>query len=187
MRYDLPLSQEKFIQADRIVRAVLLHSGRVDVYSPDLVTCEEEDFSESEKKYIRENPGSLGVCFKNHKVDTFDIWISPAFKSDSNAYKDTILHELCHGYLGAYKHGHRWLRFFGRVLYAYDTIVEPISRETQLPNALLRYMKQHSDEGYGKYMDRIDTEQTSIEKIAINELPDVTNMYDRLTRRETNV
>lgn len=185
MRYDLELDQAKFAKADRIVRAVLLNSGRVDFYTPDLVTSDENGLCQADQNYIQEN-SSLGVCFKNNHANTFDIWISPQFKPEHNWYKDTILHELSHGYLGAYKHGHRWLRFFGRVLYAYDTIVEPISRETQLPNALLRYIKQHPNEGYGKYMDRIETEQTAIEKIAVNELHDVTNMYDRLTRRETS-
>jgi hypothetical protein len=184
LRYDLELERAKFAEADRVVRAVLLRSGKaLNIYMPGLVTSDQEQLAPKDKSYILDNPSSLGVCFKDNDSNSFDIWVSPSFDPNHIGYKDTVLHELCHGYLGAYKHSHRWLRFFGRVLCAYDAIVEPM--ENQLPNALRRYMDQHPDENYGKYMERLEMEQTSIEKISIDELAYVSYTYNRLAERET--
>lgn len=184
MRYDLGLDREDFDKANRIVKAVLLRSGRAEVYAPNLLTSDANQLNPIDQTYLVDNPESLGVCFKETNSNTFDIWVTPAFRTNSDWYRTTVLHELCHGYLGLYVHNHRWRRFFGRVLYHYQAIVQPIGMETLLPNAIRRDTEQGRDESWPKYLTRIEMEQTAIEKIAVDELDEVFDMYNRLTRRD---
>lgn len=99
-------------------------------------------------------------------------------------YKDTVLHELCHGYFGMYAHNQRWKRVFGRVLHHYSDLVEPLDTDTLIPNMLKRYTRQGADESTGKYWERLENEQDSIAKVAVAELTFVARTFDRLGMRE---
>lgn len=183
MKYDLAMARPDFDKADRLVRAVLLQSGRADLTAPRLVTSDSKRLLPDNKAYLRDHTVSLGVCFQDG--DNFDIWISPSYIDPTkDLYIDTVLHELCHGYLGLYNHNQRWKRFYGRVLYQYHALVKPIDIEGLITTALDRYTKQGQDESYPKYLARLDQEKTSISKISVDELPSISRMYERLNRKE---
>lgn len=183
MKYDLALARPDFEKADRLVRSALLRSGRDKPYALNLVTSDSGLLAPDDQGYLEENPESLGVCFGDRE-GSFDIWVSPAYIGGGEMYTDTVLHELCHGYLNLYRHTNRWVRFFGRVLYHYNELVEPIDVRGLLLRTLMRYTTQGHDESHRKYVNRVDREAETIAKLAAAELPYVTGLYTRLTAKE---
>lgn len=189
MRYDLALPRQDFDKANRLVKAVLLQSGKAELKAPALLTSDKGLLHAEGKDYLDAHPESLGVCFGDADAFTFDVWITPNYtRTETDAYRDTVLHELSHGYLGLYKHNHRFQRFLGRTLYHYSSIVHPIDHE-RLITRLVRhedYSPRYNGESYPKYLERLDNEIAAIQKIAVDELDSVNWIYERLTRKELN-
>lgn len=182
MKYDLAMPETEFLQADRVVRSMLLGT-RIEQKALRLATSDSELLRPDNKVYLEENPSSVGICFNHDK--RFDIWVTPAYtNTDTDSYRDTILHELTHGYLGVYAHNHRFKRFFGRVLHHYDSLVSPLDVDTLIPDMLKRYTNQGKDESFKKYCERIEFEQDAIAKIAVDELNKVSLSYYGMTDKE---
>lgn len=185
-RYDISWDRLEFDKAERLVRAVLLQSGRAQQRSLRLVTSDPALLQSENRDYVEASSDALGVCFGHEEDQVFDIWLSPAYTDYSNdLFHDTILHELCHGHLGLYKHNQRFRRFFSRVLFHYNDLVSPIDYSKQISDTVRRYTDQRADESLSKYVDRMYAEQTSAEKVAITEAPVVAQTYKRLTLKES--
>jgi hypothetical protein len=183
MRYDLTLPLSEFQQANCLVKSVLVSGGRVDLKVPGVVTSDAGLLLPDNREYVEDHPECLGVCFGD--ANSFDIWISPQYSNtSSDIYRDTLLHELCHGNLGLYTHNQRWRRFFGRVLFAYDALVYPISVSSLLEATLNRYTLIGRDESYSKYLERIHEEMDSIEKSAVNERDQVIYLFTKYCAKE---
>lgn len=182
MKYDLALPRQKFEEADRVVRSVLLRSGRMELKALNLITSDSSQLHPDDRFYIEEHPESLGVCFGQGNL--FDIYVSPSFTHTGNAYyMDTILHELCHGYLVQYNHNQRWKRFFGRVLFHYFSLVQPYQANVLVEKMLRRYTNQ-GEEPWGRYIENIWTELRVIEDLALQEAYEVSKLYKRITNKE---
>lgn len=187
MTFDLALPFRQFEGMDRVARSVLTNS-RMEARELRLITSDSSLLTADNQGYLVDNPECLGVCFGQEDNSQFDIWVSPAYKdTDTDFYKDTVLHELCHGYFGMYVHNHRWKRIFGRVLHHYSSLVEPLDTDTLIPNMLKRYTRQGGGESTGKYWERLENEQDSIAKAAVAELPFISRTFDRLGSREALV
>lgn len=186
MIYDLALPRKQFDGMDRVARAVLANS-RMDARQLSLITTDSSLLSAENQGYLEENPECLGVCFGQEDGNyTFNTWISPAYNDHTtDFFKDTVLHELCHGYFGMYAHNHRWKRTFGRVLHHYSSLVEPLDTDTLIPTMLRRYTRQGGTESSGQYWERLENEATSIAKAAVSELPYISRSFDRLGAKET--
>lgn len=183
MDYDLLLPREDFDKADRLVRATLL-GPRFLVPIARRMTSDSESLQPENKAYVETNPGCTGICFGHEPY--FDVWISPAYKNtNTDWYKDTLLHELVHGYLRAYTHDARWKRFFGRVLHHYNTFVQPINADNLTATMLKRYTRQRADESPEQYGLRLEMEQDTIAKVAVDERPYIEKAYDQLGLKET--
>lgn len=183
MRYDISLPLSEFHKANALVKAVLIAGGRADIKIPGIITSDERRLLPDNREYVKDHPECLGVCFGD--AHTFDIWISPQYSdTTSDIYRDTLLHELCHGNLGLYTHNQRWRRFFGRVLFAYDALVHPIPVSSLLETTLNRYTLIGRDESYSKYLERLHEEMDSIEKSAINERDQVSYLFSKYFARE---
>lgn len=183
MKYDISLPLSEFELANSLVKAVLLSGGRADLKSPGIITSDSSQLLSDNREYVKDHPECLGVCFGD--AHAFDIWISPQYSDPtSNIYRDTVLHELCHGNLGLYTHNQRWRRFFGRVLFAYDALVHPIPVSSLLETTLNRYTLIGRDESYSKYLDRIHGEMDSIETSAINERDQVSYLFAKYSKKE---
>lgn len=185
MIYDLALPRRQFDKMDQTVRAVLANS-RMEARQLRTITSDSALLTSENQGYLEENPECLGVCFGQEDGNyEFDTWISPAYRdTETDFYKDTVLHELCHGYFGQYSHNHRWKRLFGRVLHHYSSLVEPLDTDTLIPTMLRRYTLQGSGESTGKFWTRLENEQDSIAKAAVAELPFISRTFDRLGQRE---
>lgn len=183
MKYDISLSLSEFSLANSLVKAVLLSGGRAELKTPRLITSDSGMLMPDNREYVNDHPECLGVCFGDSY--SYDIWISPQYSdTSSDLYRDTLLHELCHGNLGLYTHNQRWRRFFGRVLFAYDALVHPIPVSSLLETTLNRYTLIGRDESYSKYLDRIHGEMDSIEKSAINERDQVSYLFAKYSEKE---
>lgn len=183
--YDLAMPREQFDGMDRTVRAVLANS-RMESRQLRTITADSALLSADNRGYIDANPTSLAVCFGtadgNHE---FDIWTSPAYTdTDTAFYVDTILHELSHGYFGAYIHNHKWKRLFGRVLYHYSYLVDPIDADDLVTTMLRRYTLQHGAETNAQFKDRLAMEKDSLAKAAVAEREFIARSYYWLGARE---
>lgn len=190
MIYDLSLSRGEFERANRLVRSVLLQSKQRRSQVSNYLHCATSNIellAEENQEYVLSNPEVLGASFAHDS--RFDIWLSPAYYVvDNDIYIDTLLHELCHGYLGVSTtcyHNQRWKRFFGRVLHHYHLVVRPLDLDMLRTTMLKRYTKQGADENYVKYLNRIDLELDTLDKIASQEYLDVLFTYHQLTARES--
>lgn len=185
MIYDLALPRDRFDGMDRTVRAVLANS-RMETRQLRTITADNSLLSAENQGYIEENSESLAVCFGQGDGNyEFDIWTSPAYAvTDTEFYTDTVLHELCHGYFGAYIHNHKWKRLFGRVLYHYSYLVDPIDADALVSTMLRRYTLQHGAETPRKFKERLAMEQDSIAKAAVAEREFISRSYHWLGARE---
>lgn len=106
--------------------------------------------SESNINYIESNSDPVdvlnGVCF--HGNNDFKVWINPDIKAGSLLFELTLLHELCHGYIGPIMHGRVWRRYFGRALIFYGKLVNPEfhDAEWQLKHTVRRYWGEENPE-----------------------------------------
>lgn len=173
MKYNLNLPRDRFDGMDRLTRSVLRGSG--ELHRLRLITQDSYVLPEDSQDYVRENTDALAVTFRDG--NEFDIWVSPALRTWDNDFAvDTILHELSHGYLGCYKHGDRFRRFFGRTLHHYSTLVEPIDSGQLVTDMVTRYSR--ADE-----VDK-DMEMLFLAKASIDEEDYVARTYDGLSKRE---
>lgn len=182
MIYGLSSPRKDFEASDRLVRSVSVNS-RTETRELRTVTSDKALLTREFQTYLENDPEALGVCFGQNEDKQFDIWISPSYRNtEAEFYKDTLLHELCHGYFGAYVHNYRWKRIFGRVLHQYNSLVSPIDVTTLTWSMLTRYTRQRSGETQAQYWERLENEQDSIAKTAVAELPYVSQTFDRLNR-----
>lgn len=185
MKYNLELPETDFLQADRVVRSMLLGT-RIEPKMLRLATSDINLLASDDQITLKaslDSPRpSVGHCFG--LGNRFDIWISPNWDTECDAYRDTILHELTHGYLGVYSHNHRFKRFFGRVLHHYSVLVNPLDLDVLVPNMLKENTVQGKGESFKKYCERLELEQDMISKIAGDELSKVTLSYCGMTDKE---
>jgi hypothetical protein len=185
VKYDLAMPETEFLQADRIVRSMLLGT-RIEQKVLRLATSNADMLAEDDQATLKaaadKGEPSVGHCFG--LGTRFDIWVSPHWDVECDAYKDTVLHELTHGYLGVYNHNHRFLRFFGRVLHHYSILVSPLDLDILIPNVLRENTKQSKSESFKKYCDRLEMEQEAIAKIAVDEFDKVSLSYLGMTDKE---
>lgn len=178
MIYNLALSREDFDKADRLVRATLRRNGP----QLRLITSDSAELTPTDRDYVQQNTDCLGVCFSED--DVFDIWISPSLKDPSNSfYRDTVLHELCHGYLGEYTHNVRWRRFFGKILYHYSDLVYPLKVNPQVSRMITRYTRTGKTETASEYRLRREYEHGSIALQAMEEVTHVSRVFTRMEAR----
>jgi hypothetical protein len=156
------------MRADALVRATILASGRVDQWnSPRRVTSNLEDLP----KYYRDKVArSLVVEGQHLRAATspspnnqreFDIWFHPEVVGTNPRFTSTVLHELCHGYLGVEKgHNEQWRRLHARVLYHYHWTVGSIDHWPALVDlANWSYTKRGKSESTRDFLKRISADK----------------------------
>lgn len=185
--YSLPMPWVDFQDADRLVRAVLLQSAKGETPELRTATADKSLLETADRAYVEKNQENLGVCFFDHDGNFFDIWVHGAFVDTTNDwYRDTVLHELSHGYLKITKHSHRWRRFFGRVLYHYSEIVHPINAPYLTQHMLNRYTKRADGESMPKWLDRLDDEHASLVGLCSSEVSFISQTYRRLKEADAS-
>jgi len=123
--------------------------------------------SESNINYIESNSDPVdtlnGVCF--HGAADFKIWLNPDIKAGSLLFELTLLHELCHGYIGPLMHGKAWRRYFGRVLILYGEFINPDFQdaEWQLKHTVRRYWSEENPQAeYNKLVEQSHDELETV-------------------------
>jgi len=168
LRYNLDFPEDDFTKADSLVRATILAGGRVDTWNTlRRVTSDLNDLP----KYYRdkvtrslEMEGSLlrAACnpSPNNSME-FDIWVNPDVVDETDRFRATILHELCHGYIGVGKgHNEQWRRLHARVLYHYHYTVHTVDNWPALVDlANWSYTKRGKSETTKDFLKRIHTDK----------------------------
>lgn len=122
-------------------------------------------------EYIQSNngPGNQlnGVCFHDGS-DFFKVWLNPSLEPHSLLFELTLIHELCHGYLGSDKmHNAEWRAYFGKVLILYSQLINPKLRdvEWQVKHTIRRYRSEElPDEQFSDYSLNCELELEAILK-----------------------
>lgn len=165
MKYDVAgFPESKFHQANELVRATLLASGRVDVWnSPRRITTDHQTLAKAHRSKVAEfleAPEEIrGVTFPSqNNAYEYDIWLNPAIVDENDAnFRATILHELCHGYRGVGKgHDQSWRRLYARALFHYNFTVATIDHWGAIVDLTnWRYTKRGKTESTGDFLKRI--------------------------------
>jgi hypothetical protein len=181
MQYALPLAREEFDLADRVVRAVIGRPER----QLRTITSDIRHLEPADKVYVEKSSIPLGVCFIG--ADIFDVWVSSAFQDPSTEfYLDTVLHELCHGYLANGTHTYPWRRVLGRVVHHYSKLVRPIDHDDMLETMLYRYTSKAKKETQADYDLRLQEAHDSIAELVMDEWDAVAYRFNRLNTQETS-
>lgn len=188
--YDLlGFDEQDFADADRLVRATLISQGRVPSQNR-LVTITQDwgKLKRQDREYAKANNGTDAICFVGSRPETFDVWVNPNLNPDTAYFRETLVHELCHGYVGiAYGHRPRWRNFFARTLSHYDTLVSPVDmnsarRIEENFEFYTKPSKSESDEALGM---RLFADQQSVMRDIVSEMHRVYDLFDRMTKKET--
>lgn len=138
-----------------------------------------DGLSESNLLYIESNSDPVntlnGVCF--HGPEDFKIWLNPDIDAGSLIFELTLLHELCHGYIGPVMHGKTWRRYFGRVLILYGQLVDPDFQDAEwhVKHTVRRYWsEEHPKAAYSEQVIQSDLELETV-------ISDVEKNYRRIT------
>lgn len=190
MRYNLEgYAETDFLVADRLVRSVFMAPGRVDVWnSLRRVTTDPKDVSVHYRKEIYERASQTthlrAACVPvSHNAYEFDLWINPAIVSSTDEpFKATLLHELCHGYLGSHKgHERDWRRFYTRTLYHYHRQVHPLEHLESLVDLVFwRYTNRVKDERTHEFLQRIRRDKQDAMTYAESEAYRVQQIFKRI-------
>ena len=183
---DFPL--EDFTRADALVRATLMAAGRVDVWNTvRRVTTKVEDLETCRRPVvIRHLEGNInGLTFTStHNVHEFDLWFNPSWVNKDNPnFHATVLHELCHGYLGTHRgHDKTWRRLYARSLFHYHYAVSAIEHHVALVDmSNWRYTKRASSETTSDFLKRINADREAWVLQASHEFDRVKETWKRMT------
>ncbi len=110
-----------------------------------------EGLEDDNARYIESNnsPSNTlnGVCF--HNRDYFKVWLNPDMASGDLLFELTLIHELCHGYMGPVMHSLRWREFYGMAIIMYAHLLNPAFTNTdpewQLKHTIRRYRNEEED------------------------------------------
>ena len=174
-----------------MVRATILAQGRVDQWnSARRVTSDLEDLP----KYYRDKvTRSLEQEGDNLRAATspspnngteFDLWFNPQHVENTPRFRATVLHELCHGYIGVGKsHNDQWRRLYTRVLCHYDATVAEIDCWPSLVDlANWRYTKRGRTEATKDFLKRINADKSRWLEQASQEADKVDGLWVKMTR-----
>lgn len=188
--YNLDFPEEDFQNADKLVRAAILARGRVQNWnSLRKVTTVSRDVPTKHRHRIDEGLNSPTevlhaitlVC--PHNEYEFDLWINPVVVHPTKGnFRATILHELCHGYLGVARgHDSSWRRLYARVLFHYHTQVYAIDHyESLVTLANWSYTKRTKSETTSHFVKRIDLDKKIWLDEAKTEAQQVADIYARM-------
>lgn len=106
-----------------------------------------------------------GVCFHEGN-NAFKIWLNPDMDPKSMLFDVTLLHELCHGYLGPNSmHGRDWRRYFGVALVMYSRLINPkfTDAEWQVRHTIRRYRTEEDPiEDFNVFNDGCNFEEKAV-------------------------
>jgi len=182
--------QQAFTEADALVRATLLAGGRVDTWNTlRRVTTDEKDLDTIRRpvvaRSLSEAGGVRALTFTStHNPYEADIWFNPDVVDEINHnFHATILHELCHVYLGTSRgHDKVWRRLYARVVFHYHHRVSPIDHHIALVDmANWRYTKRGKSETTGDFLKRINADRESWIIQASHEFDKVSETWKRMT------
>lgn len=188
--HDFPL--EDFTRADTLVRATILASGRVDQWnSVRRVTSDPAHLAKSDRDKVTRSVDTNGERLRaatipcQHSATEFDLWFNPDVINMSDRFKATVIHELCHVYLGVEQgHQERWRRLYARTLYHYHFSVEPINHWHSLVDlANWTYTKRAKSESSSQFLRRINGDKEKWIRHANDEHDRVTDIWNRMTSR----
>lgn len=144
VEYDILMPRKDFREAVNVVKAV--RRGNYKLPELRLITDGTEKLTVEQDMYIHEDPAVLGVTFGDHEANQFDIWLTPSITDWTTGFAmDTVLHELCHGYFGCYKHGAQFRRYLGRVLFHYQAQVRYIDAYNLVSKMVARYSRSSTE------------------------------------------
>lgn len=190
MKYNLPFPEDDFTRADALVRATLLASGRIDVWNT--VRRVTSDLNELPKFYRDKVTRSLeleGDMLRaaaspspNNRLE-FDLWFNPAVVDNGDRFRATILHEICHGYIGVEKgHTEQWRRLYARVLFHYHYTVASIDHWQALVDlSNWSYTKRGKSESTRDFLKRINADKERWVLQANEERDRVRDTWNRMT------
>lgn len=181
--------KEDFERLDRIVRAVILSSGRVEVWNtPRRVTTDSKDLAPAHRSVVARSMSETGdfrgLCFTctNNPLE-FDLWFNPAIVDRYNSnFWATVIHELCHGYLGT-QHGHDqvWRRLYARALFHCHHEVHAIDHHVSLVDmANWRYTKRAKSETSAQFLKRINKDRAKWIATGFEQADRVAEIYKRM-------
>jgi hypothetical protein len=184
MKYELDFDVNEFKRIDRVVRATILANGRVNTWnSPRLVTTNNKALHKRHTAVCEEgaNNDVRAICFRcTHNPHEFDIWVNPILTSHDVHYRVTLLHELCHGYIGPEKgHGGQWRRLFARALIHYSNQEHTIDFCSSLVDlANWTYTKRGRSETTDQFLSRIKRDKEWAYKVTAKESDIVKRILD---------
>lgn len=149
LEVDLPIKAKRiFTDMDLLARAFRRGNYKLPVLRR--ITNDNDSLTLEQHMYIADDPAALGVTFGDHDKGHFDIWLNPCIRGwETDMARDTILHELCHGYFSCYKHGEQFRRYLGRLMYHYKWLIAPdFSAEIMVQGMVNRYSRsteEHQD------------------------------------------
>lgn len=191
MRYNIEgYAETDFQVMDRLVRSVFLASGRVDVWNTlRRVTTKTNEVSPMYRQEIHDKTLSgatlRAACIPvQHNGYEFDIWVNPTIVSERDEpFKATLLHELCHGYLGTHMgHERSWRRFYTRTLWHYHRQIAPLSHLEPLVDLVFwRYTKRVKGERTHEFLQRIRQDKKDVLAYADLEADRVQQIFKRIT------
>lgn len=191
MRYNLNgFTEPEFQRLDHLVKAVILSSGPVDTWHTiRRVTSDLNDLPKSYRDKVTralELEGELlrAICSPSPNNDyEFDLWFNPAVLDNTSRFQATILHELCHGYIGVDKgHNDQWRRLYTRTLFHYHNQVAPIDHYISLVDlSNWRYTKRGKSETSRQFLKRINSDKTRWLQQADEERDRVRDIWKRMS------
>lgn len=190
MKYNLDFPIEDFKRADALVRATLLATGRVETWnSVRRVTTETQDLERVRRpvvaRSLSESGSVRGITFQaQHSRYEFDMWFNPDVVAEGNPnFEATIVHELCHVYLGTQRgHDKVWRRLYARALFHYHYAVSPIEHHIALVDLNnWRYTKRGKTETTNQFLKRINAERETWVVQASEEFERVKEIWAKMT------
>jgi hypothetical protein len=191
MKYRLnDYDRDAFHRIDDLVR--LCHADTRDrLKDPwrglEAIQTSEEGLTEGNITYIQENsgPGEYlnGVCFHNSPAHLFTVWINPELQPGSLLHELTLIHELCHGYLGPGMHGRLWRRYYGVALVLYNELINPSLQDVdwQIKHTIRRYRSEEDPiEDYSDFVGGCISEQDAIQLRVNRNINRIRHDFERL-------
>lgn len=191
MKYNIDgFPEEDFTRADNLVRATILAGGKVETWnSVRRVTSDLRDIPKTYRdKVARELDVQKGLLraacnpspYNDHE---FDIWVNPEVVGDSQRFRATVLHELCHGYRNVWEgHDVQWRRLHARVLFHYHYTVHSIDHWPALVDlANWSYTKRGKSESTGDFLKRIAADKEKWIKQAEEDQQRVNDLWCSIT------
>jgi hypothetical protein len=139
-------------------------------------------------QYIEANSSPVsqlnGVCF--HKGDEFQVWLNPDMPPGSLLFELTLIHELCHGYVGPSMHGKIWRKYYSICLMMYgwllnDDFLASVP-EWQIKHTIRRYRNEEEDAGkqFSEHMEASDLEMNHVIQYTEQNKPRIARDFRKL-------